>query len=898
MSGFPLILIPIPKGRKGPVLKNWQTLSPEALAEFIAQNPECNRGIRHDNTAVLDPDSKEAGELCDTWETQGKLPKTVKWITAAGNTKRLYRRPTDLDGPLTIKELKLQLRTGAGLQDVIPPSYVNDPEKGIDGFYKWAEGCDPASIGVAELPREILNYFKTHSGNGSGTGAGHRQEAGGDYEKYAQTALADELKKLAGTSDGIRNDQLNRSSFSLGQLVGAGVLERGSVEAALQGVAASIGLTGAEIRGTIRSGLNSGVREPRELPEKKANSVKRTQKKTVPKLIKNLDIAAIYAQETGLTLLTNPPQVDKDGFTPCSVLYLPENLDHTAFVNIGQGMKRGYYIELKGGQPWIGGNLCKTIAANGSGSYMTAQDVYKYLQKKWGQTVERQTPPGVEKDTTKPIIPITNRYLDSISNDAIKALETANNPPFLFRRSGSLVRIFLDEKNTSKIIALNDVQLRGVLARHARFMRETEAGSFPTSPPIDAVKDILHLGDWTFPALEGIVQSPVMRPDGTILLEPGYDPVTHLFYVKPADLSMPEIPENPSDSDVEGYLGYILEAIRDFPFVEASDRANALALVMILPLRPAIAGSIPMAAITKPTPGTGASLFVDTVAIIGTGKVAPMAGLPRDDDEMRKYITSRLLAGDPLICFDNLELPLWGPSLSRALTCHEWEDRILGGNTTARLPQRAVWVANGNNLKLRGDLPRRTFPIRLDAKLAKPWERENFRHPDLLSWCRRWRGGLLAAILTIARAWYVAGKPEPSRPVPVLGGFEAWAQTIGGILSFAGVEGFLENLVQFHDQADLEGPEWTSFLSAWVEIIGDTPKTCQEVAAIIRNNSGFASTLPENLQDILQNPEKSFERSLGRALARKEKRPYGEISLALQRVGTDKRAVLWRVAPL
>ena len=37
-----------------------------------------------------------------------------------------------------------------------------------------------------------------------------------------------------------------------------------------------------------------------------------------------------------------------------------------------------------------------------------------------------------------------------------------------------------------------------------------------------------------------------------------------------------------------------------------------------------------------------------------------------------------------------------------------------------------------------------------------------------------------------------------------MGGFEAWAQTIGGILAFAGVTGFLENMAQFHDAADLE----------------------------------------------------------------------------------------------
>jgi hypothetical protein len=758
--------------------------------------------------------------------------------------------------------------------------------------------CDPSRVyDLAELAKYEAKPQGTGQGKRQaqqgGTGAG----SGGDYAPYAQKALGDELAKLARTTTD-RNIQLNLSAFALGQLVGAGVLERGSVEAALQGVAASIGLTGAEIRATIRSGLESGMQQPRQLPEKQSRNGKQKQKKTVPPLIKKLDIAATYAQETGLKLLQDPPEVDKNGFTPCSVLYCPEDPSHTAFINIGQGERRGYYLELKAGQQWRGGNLCQTIAAKGSGPYMTPKDVYTYLEKKLGQTVKRQTPSTVGKDTTKPIIFITDRYLDGVANDAINALETANTPPFLFRRSGNLVRIFQDEKNTPKIIALNDVQLRGVLARHALFMRETKAGSFPTSPPMDAVKDILHLGDWTFPALEGIVQSPVLRPDGTILVEPGYDHITHLYYVKPAELTIPDIAEKPSDSDVEGYLGYLSEAIRDFPFVEDADRANALALLMSLPLRPTILGSVPMAAITKPTPGTGASLFVDAVAIIGTGKVAPMAGLPRDDDEMRKYITSRLIAGDPLVSFDNLELPLWSPSLCRALTCHEWEDRVLGQSVTVRLPQKAVWIANGNNLKLRGDLPRRTYPIRFDARLSKPWEREHFRHPDLCAWVRRWRGDLLAAILTIARAWFVAGKPKPLKPLPVLGGFEEWVTTIGGILAFAGVKGFLENLAQFHDEADIEGPEWEGFLSAWVEIIGDIPKTCQEIAAIIRENSGFASTLPDNLQDILKKPEKSFERSLGRALARKEKRPYGENSWALQRVGTDKRAVLWRVAPL
>ena len=452
MSGFPLILIPIPKGRKGPVLKNWQTLSPEALAEFIAQNPECNRGIRHDNTAVLDPDSKEAGELCGTWEAEGKLPKTVTWITAAGNIKRLYKRPAGIDGALTIKELKLQLRTGTGLQDVIPDSYVNDPDKGIDGYYRWEEGHDPGSIEVADLPQEIIDYFKKHSGNGNGHSCKvalskdlEPEDTGatGNYQAYGQKALANELATLAGAAVGDRNDRLNKSAFALGQLIAAGVLDRGTVEATLAGVAASIKLTGAEIRATIRSGIEDGMKQPRELPEKKARATQgrgkdsKRSNSVLRRFLRQLDIQATYALETGLKLLTDPPQVDERGFTPCSVLYVPDNPSHTAFLNIGQGEKRGFYVELEGGKtdPWIAGNLCKTISDKGSGPYMTPKDVYAYLSKTAG------APGGVGAtgsiNAGKKISDLRNAPTTASSNEQTKANEFFNECGHIYTISGN-----------------------------------------------------------------------------------------------------------------------------------------------------------------------------------------------------------------------------------------------------------------------------------------------------------------------------------------------------------------------------------------------------------------------------------------------------------------------------
>ncbi len=97
---------------------------------------------------------------------------------------------------------------------------------------------------------------------------------GGEHEAYAQKALANELVKLARTPEGGRNAALNQAAFALGQLVGAGALDQGSVEEALAGVAAFIGLGEVEARGTIKSGIESGMKEPRKLPEKNARTRK------------------------------------------------------------------------------------------------------------------------------------------------------------------------------------------------------------------------------------------------------------------------------------------------------------------------------------------------------------------------------------------------------------------------------------------------------------------------------------------------------------------------------------------------------------------------------------------------------------------------------------------------
>jgi hypothetical protein len=107
--------------------------------------------------------------------------------------------------------------------------------------------------------------------------------------------------------------------------------------------------------------------------------------------------------------------------------------------------------------------------------------------------------------------------------------------------------------------------------------------------------------------------------------------------------------------------------------------------------------------------------------------------------------------------------------------------------------------------------------IRLDARVDQPWRRDGFRHADLMGWVRANRARLVAACLTLCQAWIAAGRPRGSRSI---GSYDSWAQTMGGVLEVAGIEGFLGNLDEMLEAADGESAVWRSFVGSWWDRFG------------------------------------------------------------------------------
>ena len=182
-------------------------------------------------------------------------------------------------------------------------------------------------------------------------------------------------------------------------------------------------------------------------------------------------------------------------------------------------------------------------------------------------------------------------------------------------------------------------------------------------------------------------------------------------------------------------------------------------------------------------------------------------------------------------------------------------------------------------------MPRRCFWIRLDARRARPWQGRTFRHPDLLGWAAERRGELLLALLTLARGWWAAGQPDAGVQ---LGGFDAWARVVGGILAHAGVHDFLDNLTAMYDQIDDDGPAWEAFIRALAETFGDQAFRTADVVAAVESDKQLAHALPDEFDT--KAPLGSLARRLGKAFSKRRDVRYGKDGVRLTAAADDTHA--------
>lgn len=491
-------------------------------------------------------------------------------------------------------------------------------------------------------------------------------------------------------------------------------------------------------------------------------------------------------------------------------------------------------------------------------------DNVKPIKDKFAQVVER----GGRTIQIRP------DALHIIATDAERALIAADAPLYV---RGGIVKPVLDEMpaahgRKTKVARLCEVDadcLIDHLSRAAGWSKFNARKNdwVPADPPKNVASTILSRdGEWQFRRLSGIITTQTLRPDGTLLLDAGYDEATQLLLLDPP--AMPKIPDRPTRDDALRALATLDTLLAEFPFADEASHSAALSALLTTVARGALP-AVPMHATTAPVAGSGKSYIIDVASGLGLGDFAPVITAGRTEEETEKRLVSALLNGQAIISIDNVNGDLGGDLLCQMVERPIVSVRPLGSSALVKIENRACVFATGNNIHLVGDMTRRVILCSLDPKTERP-ELRKFEN-DPFGMVMADRGKFIAAALTICRAYAVAGYPGQCRP---LASFEDWSRVVRSALVWLGCE----DPVTTMEQARADDPDTTSLralLVAWRNVFADGFVTTGK--AIERGKSNYMGELSEPdlyhaLQDVAESKGALNAKRLAKFLSAKRGR--------------------------
>lgn len=242
----------IPKERGGSGVLD-ATVDVDLVESWWHRMPTANIGLATGTASgllVLDVDPRHGGDesLRALQLAHGLLPATLTARTPSGGSHIVFEHVPGLRNSAG--------KVGAGLDTRGDGGYVvAAPSVTSAGSYAWTNWGEPVALLPAWLgrllappPAPVAAPLVLPAGQGT---------------RYAEAALEAEAERVRSAGEGVRNHTLNAAAYSLGQLVGAGLLEDWRAAQVLLDAALRCGLGTVEAQQTILSGLNAGARQPR-----------------------------------------------------------------------------------------------------------------------------------------------------------------------------------------------------------------------------------------------------------------------------------------------------------------------------------------------------------------------------------------------------------------------------------------------------------------------------------------------------------------------------------------------------------------------------------------------------------------------------------------------------------
>jgi len=475
--------------------------------------------------------------------------------------------------------------------------------------------------------------------------------------------------------------------------------------------------------------------------------------------------------------------------------------------------------------------------SDGSGGYSKLDDV-----------PETQAP--APKDG-RPVIVLRSELMP-MTDEAISALAQVEG---IYQREGFLVDVVpsAEPDGLSRISQIPASRLRELLSSVAmckkRVKGENDSETLVSvAPPKDLVSMIIDRRHWpALQALNGITRAPIVRPDGTVCTEPGYDVATSLFYEARCEVT---VAKSPTKDEAMKALARLRGLLADFPFAAPREVSESawLAAALTIVGRSAINGPVPLTLIDASEKGSGKTLLADALGAISQGESLPRQTQPESREEWKKTMLTIAIEAPAVVLFDNVSSKFGSDALDAFLTGTRYQDRLLSKNETVSPKTRTVFVVTANNPSFKQDTIRRSLHVRITPKEERPEQRATFKHPNLLRHIGENRGQYLGDALTLLRAYFAAGRP--SVEMRTMGSYEEWSAVVRAPLIWLGLPDPAETQDELRESADDDRAVFGEFLAAWVAFFGEDQDEGVTVLKLLENLADTGEKHPK--RDVLR----------------------------------------------
>lgn len=485
------------------------------------------------------------------------------------------------------------------------------------------------------------------------------------------------------------------------------------------------------------------------------------------------------------------------------------------------------------------------------------------------------------------------RIIEGYMNEIIDSIEKviAKTGKF-YQRGGEIVRIYIDPYTKQPIIFKYSfslfIRFIDFLIRFERYDKRSDMW-LPCNPSILHCKMLFEGGEYKYiPILHRLTWQPYLRPDLSLMTEPGYDKELGFFGVFCKEKY--PINQSPTPQQAKEALVILKKLLMGFCFKSEYDEAAALSAIITATIRPSLPLA-PMIHCRAPQASSGKSFLCSLFRAFATATLASAVGFPASDEECAKSMLALLRGSPAVVCFDNCIRDIVPyKSLCSILTEEYYTDRVLGGSTVATVSTKVLFTSSGNNVSVFGDMCRRVVTIDLDPACENPAQRSFEMYPveNPVATVLANREYYVCLVFTIVMAWLAAGSPRAN--VPPIASYNLWSDLCRHSLIWLGCPDPATSLFRsLEDDPDRE--VLGRLLHAWYACFENRPKMIREAIDMASHE------LEEVFMDIAAGDRGSINRKrLGRWISRHANRIVD--GFKFEKESGTRSAEAWRVESL